>query len=125
MARPNSRPAVSEETTTESAPDCSSRCRFSPSRTEAMIVASGANSRAVNVTSTEVGSLLVATTMALACCAPARRSTSERFASPRTVTRPAALARSSRDWSVSTTTMSAAATPSPIMAATAVRPLVP
>jgi hypothetical protein len=41
------------------------------------------------------------------------------------VTRPAALARSSEAWSVSTTTISAGGTPSPIMADTAVRPLVP
>ena len=107
VAMPSSRPAVSEDTTTESAPDWRSRCWFSASRTEAMILALGASSRAVRVTSTAVGSLLVATMIALACCAPASRSTSDLLASPRTVTSPAALARSSEAWSVSTTTMSA------------------
>ena len=40
-AMPSSRPAVSEVTTVESAPDCSSRCWFSASRTAAMILAFG------------------------------------------------------------------------------------
>ena len=61
VAMPSRRPAVSEDTTTESAPDCRSRCWFSASRTEAMILAFGASSRAVSVTRTAVGSLLVAT----------------------------------------------------------------
>ncbi len=38
---PSSRPAVSDVTTVESAPDCSSRCWFSASRTAAMILAVG------------------------------------------------------------------------------------
>ena len=122
---PSSRPAVSEDTTTESAPDCCSRCWFSASRIEAMILALGASSRAVSVTSTAVGSLLVATMIAFACWAPASRSTSDLLASPRTVTSPAELARSNEVWSVSTTTMSPGGTPSPIIAATAVLPLVP
>ena len=60
-----------------------------------------------------------------ACWALASRSTSELVASPRTVTRPALLARSSAVGFSSTTTMSAGATSSPIIAATAVLPLVP
>ena len=39
VATPSSRPAVSEETTTESAPDCLSRCWFSASRIDATILA--------------------------------------------------------------------------------------
>ena len=72
-----------------------------------MILALGASSRAVSVTSTAVSSRLVATMIALACWALASRSTSDSVASPWTVTRPALLARSSAAGSSSTTTMSA------------------
>ncbi len=72
-----------------------------------MILAFGANSRAVSVTSTAVSSRLVATMIDLACWALASRSTSESVALPRTVTRPALLARSSAAAFSSTTTMSA------------------
>ena len=41
VAMPSSRPAVSDDTTMESAPDCRSRCWFSASRTAAMILAFG------------------------------------------------------------------------------------
>lgn len=125
VARPSSRPAVSEETTTESAPDCCNRCWFSASRIDATILALGAISRAVNVTSTAVSSRLVATTIDAACCAPASRSTSDLVASPCTVTSPAVAACSRALWSVSTTTTSPWAASSPRIAATAVLPLVP
>ena len=108
-AMPSSRPAVSDVTTVESAPDCSSRCWFSASRTAAMILALGASSRAVSVTRTAASSRLVATMIALACWALASRSTSESVALPRTVTSPALLARSRAAGSSSTTTMSAGA----------------
>ena len=73
-------PRSPTDTTVESAPDCRSRCWFSASRTAAMILALGASSRAVSVTSTAVSSRLVATMIALACWAPASRSTSESVA---------------------------------------------
>jgi hypothetical protein len=60
-----------------------------------------------------------------ACCARASRSTSDLLAAPCTVTSPARFARSSGTGFSSTTTMSAGATSSPTIAATAVRPLVP
>ena len=56
VAMPSSRPAVSLETTTWSAPDCLSRWTFSASRTDATMCAFGASSRAVSVTSTAVSS---------------------------------------------------------------------
>ena len=90
-----------------------------------MILALGAISRAVSVTSTAVSSRLVATMIDFACWALASRSTSDLVASPCTVTRPALLARSSAVAFSSTTTMSAGATSSPTIAATAVLPLVP
>ena len=65
VAMPSSRPAVSAETTTESAPDWRSRRRFSDSRTAATIRVFGASSRAVSVTSTAVSSRFVATTIAV------------------------------------------------------------
>ncbi len=126
VAMPSSRPAVSEDTTTESAPDCSSRCWFSASRIAATMVAWGAISRAVSVTSVAVASEPVATTIAAARCALARRSTSDLVASPSTVTNPALLARSSTARSLSTTTMSlGVVSSSPSIAAMAVLPLVP
>jgi hypothetical protein len=56
LVTPSSRPVVSEEVMTASAPDCRSRWAFSCSRTEATIVASGASSRAVRVISTAASS---------------------------------------------------------------------
>ena len=91
-----------------------------------MILALGASSRAVSVTSTAVSSRLVATMMALACWALASRSTSESVGvaahgdqARRSWRGPGRRGRSS------TTTMSAGATSSPTIAATAVLPLVP
>ncbi|EPQ73289.1 Potassium channel protein [Mycobacterium marinum MB2] len=125
VASPSSRPAVSEETTTESAPDCSSRCWFSASRMDATICDLGEISRAVNVTSAAVSSRLAATMIEAACCAPANRSTSDLVASPCTVTNPAAAARSRAPRSVSTTTISPGTASSPSIALIAVLPLVP
>jgi hypothetical protein len=90
-----------------------------------MILALGASSRAVNVTRTALASLSVATMIDFACWALASCSTSDFVASPCTVTRPALFARSSAVAFSSTTTMSAGATSSPTIAATAVLPLVP
>ena len=106
VAMPSSRPAVSEETTTEFAPDCRNRCWFSASRIDATIFALGPISRAVKVTSTAVSSRLVATMIDAAFWAPAKRSTSDLVASPCTVTRPAVAACSRAIRSVSTTTIS-------------------
>ncbi|COX59552.1 Uncharacterised protein [Mycobacterium tuberculosis] len=50
-----------------SAPDCRNKCWFSASRMDATILALGAISRAVNVTSTAVSSRLVATMIEDAC----------------------------------------------------------
>ena len=82
VAIPSRRPAVSADTTTESAPDWRSRCTFSASRTAAVIVIFGAISRAVRVTITAVSSRLVATTSAVACGRPDVRSTDDWVASP-------------------------------------------
>ena len=90
-----------------------------------MIWALGASSRAVSVTSTALASSSVATMIDFACWALANRSTSDLVASPCTVTSPAVLAPSSAVGFSSTTTMSAGATSSPTIAATAVLPLVP
>lgn len=67
VAMPSNRPAVSDEMTTESAPDWRSRCVFSDSRMAATIFALGAISRALSVTSTAVSSRLAATMIAAAC----------------------------------------------------------
>ncbi len=61
VAAPSSRPAVSAETTTVSAPERRNTCAFSASRTEATIFTFGAISRAVSATNTAVSSRLVAT----------------------------------------------------------------
>jgi beta-glucanase (GH16 family) len=81
---PSRRPAVSEEVTTEVAPDCSSRWRFSSSRTAATIEAFGASSRAVSVVSTALSSRSVATMTARARSTRASRSVAVRVESPTT-----------------------------------------
>ena len=125
VARPSMRPAVSEEITTESAPDCFSRCRFSDSRTLATIVAAGAISRTLRVTRTAVSSMLGATTTARARVTPASLRTSAFVAEPCTVTSPWLDAMSRECRSVSTTTIWLGGVPSAMSAATAERPLVP
>ena len=76
VARPSMRPAVSADVTTELAPDCWSRWRFSDSRTEATMFARGASSRTDSVTSTAVSSVDGVTTTDFACGTPAIFSTS-------------------------------------------------
>ncbi|SKU18932.1 Uncharacterised protein [Mycobacteroides abscessus subsp. abscessus] len=72
-----------------------------------------------------MSSRFAATMIDLAFCTPARRSTSDLVALPRTVTKSAAAAASRAIWSSSTTTISDGAAPSESIACTAVFPLVP
>ena len=125
VASPSIRPAVSEDTTTESAPDCRSRCAFSDSLTEATIVALGAISRTDRVISTAVSSWFGATTTAFARVTPASLSTSEDVAGPCTLTSPRDEAWARASASVSMTTIWDGGRPSARRAVVAARPLVP
>ena len=119
------RPAVSDEITTESAPDCSNKCWFSDSRTLTTIHALGASSRTDKVTSTAVSSMLGATTTAFALPTPASFRIFDWVPEPFTVTKPCASATSNTRESLSTTTMSFGDVPSANNAATADLPFVP
>ena len=123
--KPNKRPAVSEETTVEFAPDCNNKCRFSISRTAAEIFALLFISRADNVANTLVSSLLVATTTVFARSIPAIFNTSDFVPEPCTVTISCASATRKQERSGSTTTISRALVPSSSKVCIADCPFVP
>ena len=125
MAIPSRRPAVSEETITESAPDCMSRCWFSLSRTLATIIALGAISRTDRVISTAVSSDDGATMTDLARLTAATRSTPDLVPLPCTVIRPRCSATERAAGSESMTTIDDGDAPPAIRASIAERPLVP
>ena len=110
-AWPSSRPAAPEETTTESAPPCSSRCAFSLSRTDATIRARGLSSRAVSVMRTALSSRSGATTTAAASRTPAASSADEALASATTPAWPARRASSAASARSSITTIASALDP--------------
>ena len=125
VARPSSRPAASDETTTWSAPLCFSSGSFSDSRTAAVIASPVQSWRAVSVISTAVSSRPTAMISRAAVAISVLASTSRRVASPVTPASPAALTCMVARGSESTTTIEVAGTPASRSVVIALRPLVP